>query len=129
MAALKPANAAFKKFSGSCLRLHRGSQVVGPSSRIFAVNARETCTSAILGGRLASFNSLDPGTTNNGILSVIKTLIAGANSNLVLLGGVQSTLPDAKGDGTKRNQKWIWWDAYTNPAIIATGNWAPGQPE
>jgi hypothetical protein len=121
--------AAYDRFSGSCIRLFKMNDpgVViaydpATSTRTFPVLARSYCGYQGSGGRLVSFNSLNA--SANSLLTAIKSLTAGASTTLVAVGAYQN--PNGR---LVKNVDWIWSDAYTNPAIITNGNWAPGQPE
>ncbi len=125
-------NAAYDRYTGSCLKLYKNSDPAvfiyydqATSTRSFPVLARSYCGYQGSGGRLVSFNSLN--SSANALLTAIKTLVTGASTNLVLVGGFQST--NLKNGVFAKNTNWIWTDAYTSPSIIANGNWAPGQPE
>ncbi len=131
--ALKKVNSAsYDRFTGSCLRLYKNNDAgvviyfVPGVTRSFPVLARSFCGYQNSGGRLASLNSLN--TSANALLPLLKTLTAGASTDLVLMGGYQFTKL-ANGATFPKNDKWIWTDAYTNSSIIANGNWAAGQPE
>ena len=123
---------SMEKFSGSCIRLYVRSETFFPTAtkyKNFGVAARDFCGIAKSGGRLLSFSSLS--TSPNGIMNKLKTILAPATSQLVLVGGVQN--PQAV--GLPKHQNWIWTDADTPYGIInvdpssPASNWGPDQPE
>lgn len=127
------AQTAGARYSGSCIRLYRRADLPFNASRPtrvktdFATFAAGYC-SYPAGGHLLAFGSVS--TSQHGMLSALRRVMANASSEVVLIGGRQN--PSAKGSQYSKMGNWVWATAEVSRAILAAPkSWATdaGQPD